>query len=232
VDLAGNPPLRQTGVGGIKTLQLDAARKEVFHSGMKRILFLILFVVVSVAPVFGQDTATQQQIDKLYGMIQDVQATQELQGKRLDALAKQISELSDKVSTPQVNDSPSRDDLKKLAEQVQEIDKKRQDDRDLILKELKKLGDAAASAPVKSKSKSTTPTTTTTDDPNTATPAVPQKGYEYIVQKGDTLPAIAKAYREQGVKVTTAQIIKANPNVDPNKLFIGKKIFIPDPNAK
>jgi LysM repeat protein len=52
------------------------------------------------------------------------------------------------------------------------------------------------------------------------------------VQKGDTLPAIAKAYREQGVKVTTAQIIKANPNVDPNKLFIGKKIFIPDPNAK
>jgi LysM repeat protein len=197
---------------------------------MKRILFLILFAVVSVAPVFGQDTATQQQIDKLYGMIQDVQATQELQGKRLDALAKQISELSDKVSTPQVNDSPSRDDLKKLAEQVQEIDKKRQDDRELILKKLKELGDTMSSAPVKPKSKPVA--VPASDDPSATTPAVPQKGYEYVVQKGDTLPAIAKAYREQGVKVTTAQIIKANPNVDPNKLFIGKKIFIPDPNAK
>jgi nucleoid-associated protein YgaU len=52
------------------------------------------------------------------------------------------------------------------------------------------------------------------------------------VQKGDTLPAIAKAYREQGVKVTTTQILKANPGIDANKILIGQKIFIPDPNAK
>jgi hypothetical protein len=42
--------------------------------------------------------------------------------------------LGDKVNAPQVSASASRDDLKKLAEQVQEIDRKRQDDRDLILK--------------------------------------------------------------------------------------------------
>ncbi len=39
-----------------------------------------------------------------------------------------------------MSDSASRDDLKALAAQVQEIDKKRQDDRDLILKELENLG--------------------------------------------------------------------------------------------
>jgi LysM repeat protein len=32
--------------------------------------------------------------------------------------------------------------------------------------------------------------------------------------------------------VTKAQIIAANPGLDPNKLYVGKKIFIPDPNAK
>ncbi len=63
-------------------------------------------------------------------------------------------------------------------------------------------------------------------------PATPQKGYEYKVQAGDTIAAIAKAYRAQGVKVTTDDILKANPKVDPTKLYVGQKIFIPDPNAK
>jgi Tfp pilus assembly protein FimV len=67
---------------------------------------------------------------------------------------------------------------------------------------------------------------------NPATPAVPQKGYDYTIAPGDTLSAIAKAYRAQGVKVTTAQIIAANPKLNPNALIAGKKIFIPDAAAK
>jgi len=34
------------------------------------------------------------------------------------------------------------------------------------------------------------------------------------------------------VKVTTAQLLKANPGLDATKLYVGKKVFIPDPNAK
>jgi LysM repeat protein len=34
------------------------------------------------------------------------------------------------------------------------------------------------------------------------------------------------------VKVTIGDILKANPKVDPKKLFVGQKIFIPDPTAK
>src|SRR5260221_10705012 len=107
---------------------------------MKKILLLIVFVALAVHPGFGQDAGTQQQIDKLSGQIQDLLAAQEQQGKRLDALAKQISDLGDKVNTPAVSDGATRDDLKSLATQVQEIDKKRQSDRDLILKEIEKLG--------------------------------------------------------------------------------------------
>jgi phage tail protein X len=32
--------------------------------------------------------------------------------------------------------------------------------------------------------------------------------------------------------VTTAQILAANPGLNPNSLIVGKKIFIPDPSAK
>lgn len=194
---------------------------------MKRILFSAIFTTLIAGTVFAQDAGTQQQLDKLSGQIQDLLAAQEQQTKQLAALQKDISELREKVNTPQV-DAASRDDLKKLAEQVQEVDKKRQADRELILKQFEQFGKAVATPPVHS-GKIKTPVTPVADDP---TPATPQKGYEYIVKAGDTVGSIAKAYRDQGVKVTTEKILKANPGLDPTKLYVGKKVFIPDPNAK
>ncbi len=194
---------------------------------MKKYCFLILFAAISAATVFGQDTATQQQIDKLSGQIQDLLAAQGKQDQVIAGLRKEISELRDKVNTPQVNDSASREDLKTLAEKVQEIDKKRQADRDLIIKQIEQLGKVSAAPPVKTKPAPKTPA-----PDETIAPATPQKGYEYTVKAGDTVGSIAKAYRDQGVKVTTTQILKANPGLDATKLYVGKKVFIPDPNAK
>lgn len=196
---------------------------------MKKISLLILAGALAVCPVRGQDAATQQQIDKLGGQIQDLLEAQAQQGRRLDAMAKEISELRDKVNTPQVSDSASREDLKKLVEQVQEIDKKRADDRELILKNLEKVAKAGGdTAPVRQRKPAPKP-----PEDNSTTPlATPQNGYEYTVKPGDSVSAIAKAYRDQGVKVTTTQILKANPGLDANKLIAGKKIFIPDSAAK
>jgi len=186
----------------------------------------MLIFTAPLAP--AQDTATQQQLDKLSGQIQDVQDALRLQDQRIAALEKEIAELRDKVNTPVVSDSASRDDLKKLAEQVQEIDQKRQADRDLILKQIENLGKTAGITPPPSHR--TTSTTRTADD--TADASVPLKGYEYEVKPGDTLGLIVKAYRDQGVKVTKSQIIKANPKINPDVLIPGKKIFIPDASAK
>ena len=79
-----------------------------------------------------------------------------------------------------------------------------------------------------------TASTTTTPGGDNATPAAgAQKGYYYEVKAGDTLAAIAKAYRDQQhVKVTATQIQTANPGLNPNNMKVGQKIFIPDPNAK
>jgi len=194
---------------------------------MKRILFSLLLAAATVTNLRAQDTGTQQQIDKLFGMIQDVQAAQELQAKKTAALEQEIAELRDKVNTPQVNNSASADDLKSLAQKVQEIDQKRQADRELILDQIKQLGRVAASAPVHSKPVAAAPA-----DAGDTAPAAPQKGYEYVVQAGDTIGLIAKAYREKGVHVSSTQILKANPGLDANKLYVGKKVFIPDANAK
>ncbi|MDR3458356.1 MAG: LysM peptidoglycan-binding domain-containing protein [Verrucomicrobiae bacterium] len=195
---------------------------------MKKISLLLLLATVSVAPAFAQENATQQQFDQLRGKLQDIVEAQDAQGKRIDELSKRINDLADKVNTPQVNNSASAEDLKALADTVKEIDKKRQSDRELILKEIDKLGRVAVGTSTPRTPR--TPTPTQTEDPGT--PATPQTGHYYIVKDGDYLSTIAKAYRDQGVKVTVNQILKANPGLDANKLYTGKKIFIPDPNAK
>ena len=197
---------------------------------MRKISLWLFILTFTICVARGQDAATQQQIDKLSGQIQDILETQAAQTKRLEALEKQIADLSDKLNQPAANDSASADDLKKLAAQVQEIDKKRQDDNEQILKAIEKLGKTGAG----STGHKPAPTTSTTTSTDTSTPgaAGPQKGYDYTIAAGDTISAIAKAYRAQGVKVTSEQILAANPGLNPNSLIVGKKIFIPDPNAK
>jgi nucleoid-associated protein YgaU len=192
---------------------------------MKKISFWIFLLAFTVCAARGQDAATQEQINKLSGQIQDLQEAREAQNKQISALEKEISELRDKQNQPAANDSASADDLKKLAAQVQEIDKKRQADNEKILKAIEKLGKTGATTPTHK------PTVASVDAPVPAA-GEKQKGYDYEIHSGDTLSAIAKAYRDQGVKVTTTQIIAANPGMNPNALVAGKKIFIPDPNVK
>ncbi|HSY74190.1 MAG TPA: LysM peptidoglycan-binding domain-containing protein [Dongiaceae bacterium] len=197
---------------------------------MRKISLWLFILVFTASLARAQDDATQQQIDKLSGQIQDLLDAQAAQGKRIDALEKQISDLGDKLNQPAAADSASADDLKKLAAQVQEIDKKRQDDNQKILDALEKLG-KGGTVSTPSHRPTTVSTTTTMDNP-TPPSTGPQKGYDYEIKSGDTVAAIAKAYRAQNVKVTTDQILTANPGLNPKNLIVGKKIFIPDANAK
>jgi len=193
---------------------------------MRKISLWLFILVFTASLARAQDDATQQQIDKLSGQIQDMLDAQAAQGKRIDALEKQVSDLSDKLNQPAAGDSASADDLKKLAAQVQEIDQKRQDDNQKILDALDKLGKGGS---VSSASHKPPTVSTTTTDNSTQTSTGPQKGYEYKIASGDTLSAIAKAYRAQGVKVTAEQIQNANPGLNPKNLIVGKTIFIPQP---
>ena len=74
---------------------------------MKTISIVLAGLFLTGLPAAAQESATQQQIDRLSGQIQDLQEAQALQNKRLDALEKDISDLRDKVNTPVVNDYPA-----------------------------------------------------------------------------------------------------------------------------
>ena len=188
---------------------------------MKRILIWFLVLGFSVAAARAQDDATQQQINELNGRIQNLTDSQTVQAKRITALEKDISELRDKINGPGAN----QDDLKKLADQVQEIDKKRQEDRELILKEIGKLGKVGGSP----SGRKSTPSVTTNAATGGSSAGGKENGYERTIAAGDTLSVIAAAYRDQGIKVTSDQILKANPGLDPKNLKVGQKIFIPAP---
>jgi LysM repeat protein len=200
---------------------------------MRRFAFWFLAGTLATSGIHAQDAATQQEIDKLSGQLQDIVEAEAAQGKRLDALEHDLADLRDKVNAPAVNNFASADDLQKLAQQVREIDRKRQEDRDLILRKIEDLAKiAAAPAPAHHHAAASVKDDNSATGSTAPADATPQKGYEYPVQDGDTLSSIARAYREKGVKVTTSQIMKANPGLSPNTLYVGKTIFIPDPNAK
>ena len=54
-----------------------------------------------------------------------------------------------------------------------------------------------------------------------------RKGYEYIIQAGDTLSTIVSGYRAAGVEVTVDDVLKANPNLNATRLRVGQTLFVP-----
>jgi LysM repeat protein len=191
-------------------------------------LGLVTFALIAafMPRVSAQDAATQAELDKLSGQIQDVQDSLAAQDKRIEAIEKKVGDMQDQVNKPAGNDFASTDDLKKLAEQVQEIDKKRQEDNQKILDAIGKLGKTGGGDYHKPDISPNPPPVNNTPTANNGSP---QQGYEYTIAPGNTLSAIAKAYRAQGVKVSVAQILAANPGLSANNLIVGKKIFIPAP---
>jgi len=99
-----------------------------------------------------------------------------------------------------------QDRVAELERQLRDLDAKRSADRDQIIGQLS----ARIADLIRAQSKTTTP------------PARVERGYEHVVQPGETLSAIAAAY---GVRPKA--IIEANNLKNPNSLRVGQKLFIP-----
>ena len=214
------------------TLHLELSRRGSYFRGMNRIsVFSVICLLCAASLVRGQENASaapsSQDIEESYKKLkagqQDMIEALAAQEKKIQAMAREIAELRDQISKPTGNYA-TQEELKRLADVVQEIDKKRVEDKELIIKEISKLGKTITQTPVR------TPQHQMISDP-----VLPPKGDEtvftYVVKPGDALSIIAQAYREQGVKVTVSQILAANPGLDATKLKSGQKIFIPAPKS-
>ncbi len=179
----------------------------------------------SVPAACAQDAATQERLDKLSGRIEDLTAAQEALRKQISELSRELEGVREQMGKPSASYARA-EDLNRVAEAVKEVDRKRMEDAEKVHTELVKLRKVleAPLAPQKQK-----PTSVPKEKPAASGPTTPEKGFEYVVQSGDTLDAIALAYKEKNVKVTVAQILKANPGLKAERLKVGQKIFIPAP---
>jgi LysM repeat protein len=209
---------------------------------MKRFSFWSMICLLCTAPlVRAQAPIATQEIEENYkrlkATVDDLREAQEAQQKNLTAslasVRKEISEVSEQQSKHSGNYA-TQEELNQLVKAVQEIDRKREADKELILKKLSELGKALTATPIPthhSKEKPAIKTTPLDSASNGGDSAVGghenELTFNYTIKSGDTFGSIAKAYRESGVKVTSEQIAKANPTVQPGKLLIGQKIVIP-----
>jgi LysM repeat protein len=187
---------------------------------MKRISFLIMIALLAVPLVLpAQDAATEERLNKLSAQIDVLIEAKDAQNKRIEELSKQLRDVQEQVSKPSGNYA-SADDVQKLADAIKEVDKKRKDDNEKVVQELQTLVKSVSSGGGRKSGSTVTSTTSSTSNG-------PEKGYEYVVQQGDTLGAIVKAYRDKSIKVTIQQIMNANPGLKPEAMKTGQKIFIP-----
>jgi TolA-binding protein len=159
--------------------------------------------------------------------------------ERFKALTREIRNLQDEISRlGQRKESVAQDDLKRLAEKIEEVDRKRIEDNQKLLAAVTKMvkGVADQAAPPPSGGARKPPVVDTgTKPPAGQEPAPPgtgtEKGFKYAIKDGDTLANIVPRLRAHGLKVTQKQVMDANPKVNWTRLRIGQEIFIPDPGG-
>ena len=164
---------------------------------------------------------SEERYRRLSSSVEDLLASQAVLQKRISSLAEDLRGLREEQSKPNTT-YVTRDELKRLAEQLQEIDRKREADKRLILEEIQKL--AKIPAPVSQPHSSSG----RQQDKSSEKERI-ENGYWHVVDKDETLSLIIQAYRQKGVKVTRKVVEEANPTMNPNRLLRGQKVFIPDP---
>ncbi len=182
-------------------------------------LFLIVALCSGPAVLRAQDAATEERLNKMAAQIEGLIEVRDQQNRKIEQLTRALEDLQAKMNKPDP-DYASQEDVKLLADKLREVDRKRQEDNDRILDMIK----TEIPKIIKSSTPRSTPTPAPSDDSS-----IPKEGYEHVVKSGETLSAIIQAYRENGVKVTLSQVLRANPGLKPEQLRVGQKVFIPDP---
>lgn len=139
---------------------------------------------------------------------------------KLDFLTSQMENLQGEVAKLRSEADALRSENEALKRSMQELTAAQAADRQKLLDEVSQIVAKSTSAkPAK--------TEVPAAPPASGASAKQEKGYKHIVEKGQTVTAITRAYNAQGVKVTADDIIRAN-NLGPGAIVrAGQEIFIP-----
>ena len=193
---------------------------------MKHLLLLTSFLatvcLLEISPAMAKEPsldarAIREDYRRLQSQLEDLLMAHNALKSEVSKLLSEVRLLRAKTAAKDTS-TATRVDLEGLAKSIREVDRKRVQDKELILKEMKALLRSGSSG-------------VTTTKPSSSS----QKSFEHTVQKNETISAIIAAYntdlKSQGAKkrITLKSVLDANPKLNPRTMRIGQILFIPDP---
>jgi LysM repeat protein len=183
---------------------------------MKSPLFFLLLTFFCATTAFAQRTLSpsSQAYAQQAQLLREVQYSIQALSERIGALEQQNSALASRIATLERGGSAAtKDELAALRADLNVVKNDQGKLRDEIVSELstkiKTIADKQR-AEIAAAEK--------------AAKAAQKSGYTHVVEAGQTISAIAQAY-----KVSASSILKANRIKDPTKIRVGQELFIPDP---
>ena len=150
--------------------------------------------------------------------------------EELSAIRSENTELKQRLATATAREYASRDDLRKVVEQIQEVDKRRSADGMLVREKLDEIvRQLNKPVPLPPPVEPSTPRQSGGGKNPADDAGSPSDYYEYTMKEGDILSVVISEYNKtQGLKVRLSQVLKANPNIkDANRVPVGTKVKIP-----
>ncbi len=182
----------------------------------------------AAAAIAAQDAA-EERYKRMAADLEALQLDNQSLKAKIAALEQKIDDLHQQLAG--ANNSGVQEDLKRLAEKIVLVDKKREEDKQAISEEIRK---AIAGLEKTASSSSPPPRRSTPAPPPDTEPPSNANDLSYTIKDGDTLSVIVKAYntdfKSKGWKtITLKEAMDANPKVDWTRLRVGQKIIIPHP---
>ena len=161
--------------------------------------------------------ALSEDYRRLQSQLADLLEAHNALKSELSKLRSEVRQLRAQAATKDPS-AATRSDLEGLAKSIREVDRKRVQDKDLIIREMQAFLQTG-----KTEFKPPSPASRS------------EKGFDHVVESGQTISAIIAAYnsklKEQGVikRITLKSVLDANPKLNPRTMRIGQSLFIPDP---
>jgi TolA-binding protein len=209
----------------------------------------LILIAVMAACVAGPARAQGLQVDveefrRLQGELADLRDAHSAAQKRISELNRRVDSLMEAIKEAnqkanlKMEDAVTREELKKVIDRLAEVDEKRESDRKVVLEQLEKLGKALQQPSMASRDngRNRSPRDNSNGRGQKEEPAEPITGkfYPHKVAENETFGEIIQAYnaalKEKGLKpIKTADVKKANPGFDPNRIRVGQEILLPVP---
>ena len=200
-----------------------------------------------------QAEITPEDIRQLQTRFQQAEESEERLRARMQKMESTIAELRSQlgevrsVAASAGKDSVTQEQLKKVLDQLRDLDRRRQEDNEKVLQQIKRLADlptapppsfddpkpkgrkpsgepslgAGGSAKVESKVEPMA------DVPKPTLPA-DYEFYEHVVRENQSVSQIINEYNKgYGMKVRLKHVLEANPKLRPERLVTGQKVRIP-----